>query len=91
MLVSSCEAHPTGRGSERWMNRWKPALNAFAVTFEGRFFSGGSMTTASIAYTVIPTIPLTGVDPVAGHPSMPRKRPCVGGSWLLRTRRVSCS
>jgi transposase-like protein len=27
---------PTGRGAERWMNRWKPALNAFAVTFEGR-------------------------------------------------------
>ncbi len=24
---------PTGRGAERWMNRWKPALNAFAVTF----------------------------------------------------------
>lgn len=29
---------PTGRGSERWMNRWKPALNAFAITFEGRIF-----------------------------------------------------
>jgi transposase-like protein len=29
---------PTGRGAERWMNRWKPALNAFAVTFEGRLF-----------------------------------------------------
>jgi putative transposase len=27
---------PTGRGRTRWMNRWKPALNAFAVTFEGR-------------------------------------------------------
>jgi putative transposase len=29
---------PTGRGSERWMNRWKPALNSFAITFEGRLF-----------------------------------------------------
>ena len=29
---------PTGRGAHRWMNRWKPALNAFAVTFEGRLF-----------------------------------------------------
>ncbi len=29
---------PTGRGAERWMNRWKPALNAFAITFEGRLF-----------------------------------------------------
>jgi transposase-like protein len=27
---------PTGRGRARWTNRWKPALNAFAVTFEGR-------------------------------------------------------
>lgn len=27
---------PTGRGRVRWSNRWKPALNAFAVTFEGR-------------------------------------------------------
>ena len=29
---------PTGKGAHRWMNRWKPALNAFAVTFEGRIF-----------------------------------------------------
>jgi transposase-like protein len=29
---------PTGRGAERWMNRWKPALNAFAITFDGRLF-----------------------------------------------------
>jgi len=27
---------PTGRGRKRWMNRWKGALNAFAITFEGR-------------------------------------------------------
>jgi putative transposase len=27
---------PTGRGQRRWISRWKPALNAFAVTFEGR-------------------------------------------------------
>ena len=27
---------PTGRGRARWMNRWKAALNAFAVTFEDR-------------------------------------------------------
>lgn len=29
---------PTGKGAARWMNRWKPALNAFALTFEGRLF-----------------------------------------------------
>jgi transposase-like protein len=27
---------PTGKGRARWITRWKPALNAFAITFEGR-------------------------------------------------------
>jgi putative transposase len=27
---------PTGKGRTRWAMRWKPALNAFAITFEGR-------------------------------------------------------
>ncbi|WP_438803332.1 IS256 family transposase [Frankia gtarii] len=27
---------PTGRGRARWIIRWKPALNALAITFEGR-------------------------------------------------------
>jgi putative transposase len=27
---------PTGRAKTRWAMRWKPALNAFAITFEGR-------------------------------------------------------
>ena len=36
MVVRSLD--PTGSGQERWMNRWKPALNAFAITFEGRLF-----------------------------------------------------
>ena len=27
---------PSGKGRKRWTNRWKPALNAFAITFEGR-------------------------------------------------------
>jgi transposase-like protein len=29
---------PTGRGRQRWAMRWKPALNAFALMFEGRIF-----------------------------------------------------
>jgi putative transposase len=29
---------PKGTGQEHWMNRWKLALNAFAITFEGRLF-----------------------------------------------------
>jgi transposase-like protein len=28
---------PTGRGRARWTMRWKPALNAFAITFGDRF------------------------------------------------------
>lgn len=27
---------PTGRGHQRWSNRWKKALNAFEITFDGR-------------------------------------------------------
>jgi len=27
---------PTGRGKARWAIRWKPALNAFAIAFDGR-------------------------------------------------------
>ncbi|MGH3661035.1 MAG: IS256 family transposase [Micromonosporaceae bacterium] len=27
---------PTGQGQRRWTMRWKPALNAFEITFEGR-------------------------------------------------------
>ena len=27
---------PTGKGRARWAIRWKPALNAFAITFPGR-------------------------------------------------------
>jgi putative transposase len=29
---------PTGKGPQHWMNRSKPALNAFAITLEGRLF-----------------------------------------------------
>ena len=27
---------PTGKGRAKWAMRWKPALNAFAITFAGR-------------------------------------------------------
>jgi transposase-like protein len=33
---------PTGRGRTRWVTRWKPALNAFAITFEGRIVPSNS-------------------------------------------------
>jgi len=28
---------PTGKGQVRWTMRWKPVLNAFAITFGDRF------------------------------------------------------
>jgi putative transposase len=33
---------PTGKGRARWAMRWKPALNAFAITFEGRINPAGN-------------------------------------------------
>lgn len=33
---------PTRRGRARWARRWKPALNAFAITFEGRIVPSSS-------------------------------------------------
>ncbi|WP_240200845.1 hypothetical protein [Cellulosimicrobium cellulans] len=30
----------TGTGSARWTQRWKAALNAFEVTFDGRLSAG---------------------------------------------------
>ena len=32
---------PTGRGQKRWSNRWKAALNAFEITFDGRLSVAG--------------------------------------------------
>jgi putative transposase len=31
---------PAGRGRKRWTNRWKAALNAFDITFDGRLSAG---------------------------------------------------
>jgi transposase-like protein len=33
---------PTGQGRARWAMRWKPALNAFAITFDGRINPAGN-------------------------------------------------
>jgi len=31
---------PGGKGQGRWSNRWKAALNAFDITFDGRLSAG---------------------------------------------------
>ena len=33
---------PTGKGRQRWTNRWKSALNAFDIAFDGRLTAGRS-------------------------------------------------
>ena len=38
LAISSLD--PTGRGRRRWTNRWKAALNAFDITFNGRLTAG---------------------------------------------------
>jgi transposase-like protein len=40
MVVRSLD--PTGDGRRRWTMRWKSALNAFAITFEGRIHPGNN-------------------------------------------------
>jgi putative transposase len=37
MAVMSLD--PTGRGRQRWSNRWKPALNAFTIAFPDRIIT----------------------------------------------------
>jgi hypothetical protein len=36
LCLVSRSLDPTGRGRARWVTKWKPALNSFAITFEGR-------------------------------------------------------
>ena len=37
LYLATRSLDPTSRGRARWVIRWKPALNAFAITFPGRF------------------------------------------------------
>jgi putative transposase len=40
LYLTICSLDPTGRGRRRWTNRWKAALNAFEITFDGRLSAG---------------------------------------------------
>src|ERR671912_3077907 len=42
MAVMSLD--PTGTGQRRWSMRWKPALNAFDIAFDGRLSAGRKLT-----------------------------------------------
>ncbi len=57
---------PTSKGRKRWMNRWKPALNAFAITFEDTSSPPTMTTTNQPSYTENPTVPVVLPPLVAG-------------------------
>jgi len=40
LYLTTMSLDPTGRGRKRWSNRWKAALNAFEITFDGRLSAG---------------------------------------------------
>jgi putative transposase len=40
LYMTTMALDPTGRGRQRWTNRWKAALNAFEITFDGRLSAG---------------------------------------------------
>ena len=39
LYLAICSLDPTGRRRQRWTNRRKAALNAFAITFDGRILT----------------------------------------------------
>src|SRR5919202_212343 len=40
LYLTICSLDPTGKGRARWSNRWKAALNAFDIAFDGRVSAG---------------------------------------------------
>jgi transposase-like protein len=40
LYLTTMALDPTGAGRKRWTNRWKAALNAFDITFDGRLSAG---------------------------------------------------
>jgi len=40
LYLATMGLDPTGKGRQRWVTRWKPALNAFEIAFDGRLSAG---------------------------------------------------
>lgn len=40
LYLATMGLDPTGKGRQRWVARWKPALNAFEIAFDGRLSAG---------------------------------------------------
>ena len=82
---------PTGKGRKRWTNRWKAALNAFDITFDGRL-SADASNNRDRSYTVnLTDPPLDDPDEVQliGRPRNSSHSSSVGVrySWLGRSVR----
>jgi hypothetical protein len=45
LYLTTMSLDPTGRGRKRWSNRWRAALNAFEITFDGLLSAGRNLTT----------------------------------------------
>jgi len=70
---------PTGKGRQRWSNRWKAALNAFDMTFDGRLSSPARGTPRGRA-----SRRCSHRGPVTVPPGRPAPR--VRGTWRVRRR-----
>jgi putative transposase len=44
LYLAITSPYPAGSGRTRWTNRWKAALNVFAITFDGRLSAGRNQT-----------------------------------------------
>jgi transposase-like protein len=40
VYMAAMSLDPTGQGRKRWTRRWKPALRAFDIAFDGRLAAG---------------------------------------------------
>ena len=49
---------PTGQGRKRWMIRWKPALNAFDLAFDGRLTAASRQTRQSPLHRLVDRPPV---------------------------------
>ena len=66
LYLTTRSLDPTGKGKARWATRWKPALDAFAITFEPNPYT--MKTTDQIRSTVFLIDPAPSPKDFRGHP-----------------------
>jgi hypothetical protein len=73
--------------------RWKPALNAFAITFNGRITPTGKLTIAKVGSTVNRILPTLGIFRSVWDRVVSGRGPCGDGDrrrcrWSIRVVRI---